>query len=527
MNSNAPKKAVLYCRVSTTRQATEGHGLDSQATRCRLFAQAKGMEVIGEYYDDASGSLIKRPAMTDMIKFLSRQKEPIAVIIDDISRLARSIETHITLRAKLAKVGAVLLSPSVNFGQDSDSQFFEHLLAIVAEHGRNKNGEQVKARMLSRMINGYWTFNCPTGYVFKKLPEHGKILVKDEPHASTVKEVYEGFASGRFSSVIEVLRFLQNHPTWPSRLKKSITSESVKDLLTRPHYAGVIHFPNWGLNYIPAKHEAIISFETYQAVQDRLAARAQAPARKDISEHFALRGFVNCGCCGSPLSSCLSKGRHAYYPYYLCHNKECEAYGKSVRKEVIEGEFDELLKTLQPTPHLYELAFEVFKDVWDSRVKELKQHIRHFESEFKNLEQKAEMFLERILQADSPLLIKTYEEKIKTIEAEKVLTKEKMINFGRPKKTFDETFRTAMEFLKNPYKLWVSGMLSDKRAVLKLAFAGNIEYVRNEGFRTANIATPFKLINDLGDNMAENQKMVEPRGVEPLTSCMPCKRSTN
>ena len=145
-------------------------------------------------------------------------------------------DRHITLRAKLAKVEAVLLYPSVNFGQDSDSKFFEHLLAIVAEHGSNKNGENVKARMLSRMINGYWTFNCQTGFVFKKLPEHGKILVKEEPHASTVKEIYEGFASGRFVSVIEVLRFLQNHPTWPSRLKKSITSESVKDLLTRPHY---------------------------------------------------------------------------------------------------------------------------------------------------------------------------------------------------------------------------------------------------------------------------------------------------
>jgi site-specific DNA recombinase len=516
--TSPPTKAVIYFRVSTTRQATEGNGLDSQETRCRMFAEANRLEVIAAFHDDASGSLIKRPAMTDMLKFLSPQKEPIVVIIDDISRLARSIETHITLRAKLAGVGAVLASPSIKFGQDSDSQFFEHLMAIVAEHGRNKNGEQVKARMLARMMNGYWTFNCPTGYEFKKLPEHGKILVKQEPHASTVKEVYEGFAAGRFTSIIEVLRFLKNHPTWPTRLRKAITSESVKDLLTRPHYAGVIHYPNWGLTYIKGKHEPIVSFEVFQAVQDKLKARAQAPARINISENFALRGFVDCGCCGKPMSSCLSKGRYDYYPYYLCHIKACEAYGKSVRKEVIEGEFEELLQTLHPTKPLFDLAAEVFKDVWNSRVRQAKSHLQHFETELKKLDEKAETFLERVVQADSEILIKTYEDKIKSIEAEKVILREKIANHGRPQRSFDDTFRTAMEFLQNPYRLWVSGLFSDKRAVLKLAFAGNLSYVRNEGFRTVNLATPFKFIKDLVGKTIENKKMVEPRGVEPLTS---------
>jgi site-specific DNA recombinase len=518
MTTNPPSKAVIYCRVSTTRQATEGHGLDSQETRCRMFADANKLEVIAAFHDDASGSLIKRPAMTNMLKFLSRQKESVVVIIDDISRLARSIETHITLRAKLAGVGAVLASPSIKFGQDSDSQFFEHLMAIVAEHGRNKNGEQVKARMAARMMNGYWTFNCPTGYEFKKLPEHGKILVKQEPHASTVKEIYEGFASGRFGSIIEVLRYLKNHPTWPSRLKASITSESVKDLLTRPHYAGVVHYPKWGLNYVKGKHEPIVSFETFQAVQDKLKARAQAPARTNISEQFSLRGFVDCGCCGKPMSSCLSKGRYDYYPYYLCHTKGCEAYGKSVRKEVIEGEFEALLQTLRPTKGLFDLASEIFKDVWNARVKQAKSHIQHFEGELKKLEQKADVFLERVIQADTAFMIKTYEDKLQNIEAEKVLVREKIASHGRPQRSFEESFRTAMEFLQNPYKLWVSGLFSDKQAVLKLAFAGNLSYVRNEGFRTTNIAKPFKFINDLAGSAMLNKEMVELSGVEPLTS---------
>ena len=63
-----------------------------------------------------------------------------------------------------------------------------------------------------------------------------------------------------------------------------------------------------------------------------------------------------------------------------------------------------------------------------------------------------------------------------------------------PLKSFDETLRTALDFLGNPQKLWVSERLEDKRAVLKLAFADRLAYARNEGFRTANLALPFNVL---------------------------------
>ena len=57
------------------------------------------------------------------------------------------------------------------------------------------------------------------------------------------------------------------------------------------------------------------------------------------------------------------------------------------------------------------------------------------------------------------------------LEAQKIEVSEKIANCGRPLGSFDETLRTAFDFLENPYKLWVSARLEDKRAVLKLTFA--------------------------------------------------------
>ncbi len=95
--------------------------------------------------------------MRERLSYLraNAKKEPIIVIIDDISRLARDLETHIKLRTSISDAGGKLESPAIEFGENSNSRLVEHLLASVAAHQREKNAEQVKSRMRARMQNGY------------------------------------------------------------------------------------------------------------------------------------------------------------------------------------------------------------------------------------------------------------------------------------------------------------------------------------------------------------------------------------
>src|SRR3546814_3845267 len=87
----------------------------------------------------------------------------------------------------------------------------EQLLASVAQHQRQKNGEQARNRMRARMLGGYWVFMAPLGYRYEKSPAGGSILVRDEPVASIIQEGLEGYASGRFNSKAEVKRFFESH----------------------------------------------------------------------------------------------------------------------------------------------------------------------------------------------------------------------------------------------------------------------------------------------------------------------------
>lgn len=86
-------------------------------------------------------------------------------------------------------------------------------------------------------------------------------------------------------------------------------------LLTRPVYAGYVEASNWGVSLRPGHHEPLISFETHKKIQDRMAGKAHAPARKNLDADFPLRGAVVCGHCGAPLTASWSKGKYSLYPY--------------------------------------------------------------------------------------------------------------------------------------------------------------------------------------------------------------------
>ena len=316
MIEHSRKKAVLYCRVSSTKQTTRGDGLGSQETRCREYAKYKGYDVSEVFKDDMSGSLINRPGMQDMLAYLRKhsKRQPHVVIIDDISRLARGLEAHLQLRSAISKAGGVLESPSIEFGEDSDSMLVENLLASMSQHQRQKNSEQTRNRMRARLQNGYWVFQAPVGYRYERVSGHGKMLVRNEPLASILQEALEGYASGRFQLQAEVKRFLESHPEYPPDKNGEIRNQRVTELSTRSVYAGYVEAPDWDVSLRPAHHEPLISFSTFRKIESRLKGHAKVLARKNINVDFPLRGFVICGHCGAPLTACWSKGRHDYYP---------------------------------------------------------------------------------------------------------------------------------------------------------------------------------------------------------------------
>ena len=433
------QKAVIYCRVSSKKQSEAGSGLESQEHRCREHADRHGYDVEAVFPDDVSGGgdFLKRPGMVALLAYLDAQTDhKYVVIFDDLKRFARDTEFHIKLRREFILRKAKVECLNFKFDDTPEGKFIETIFAAHGALEREQNGRQVVQKMKARIEQGYWVFQAPVGYRYTKSKRGGKELERDEPVASIVQEALEGFASGRFASQTEVSRFFETQPEFPHDLPNGkVRSWKAVKILTNPVYAGYISAPKWNVSLRKARHEALISYETFQKIQERLKAGAMAPARKDINLDFPLRGFVTCGDCGTPLRSCWSKGKCKKYPYYLCHTKGCDSYGKSIRRAKIEGEFEALLRRMRPSAGLFQLLKAMLEDAWAQQLAQVNEWRKSMRRDVLKIEKQIDQFLDRIVETPSPITITAYERKIASLENEKLLVSEKLENSFKPKAT--------------------------------------------------------------------------------------------
>ncbi len=269
-----PRVAIIYCRVSSKKQTVDGGGLQSQEHRCRKYAREHGYEVEAVFPDDVSGGgdFMNRPGMVALLAYLSAQVgKDYVVIFDDLKRFARDVEFHIKLRRELKARSATIECLNFKFEDTPEGRFIETIMAAQGELEREQNGRQVIQKMKARVEKGFAVTRAPIGYKYVKAPGGGKILVKNEPYASILKEALEGFASGRFASQTEMRRFLEAQPEYPKDTPNGeIRPETINRILKKCMYAGYIEAPRWGISMREAQHEGIISLKTFQTIRAKI-----------------------------------------------------------------------------------------------------------------------------------------------------------------------------------------------------------------------------------------------------------------
>ena len=514
-------EAILYLRVSDKGQVENGNGLESQETTCREYADRKGYRVIAVFSDDLSGKTAERNGLKDLIAFLKKRRGGTLVIIDDLNRLARSVRTHLAIRDAISAAGGKLESPKRIFADDPEDDILEVIEAAFAGEHRRKNAEQTLSRMRARCLGGHWCLQLPHGYTYRK--DRGKgsgaVIERDEPIATIIQDALEGFASGHLTTRADVARFLNSQAQFPRHRSGRVPDQIAKNILTNPLYAGYVHVPRWDVSLRPGHHPALISFETHRKIQRRLEdASTKGLVHKDNSVDFPLRGFVVCGCCGTRLTSCWAKGNSIRYPYYHCREKSCEVYGRSIPRAKIEGEFAALLGAMQPSRTMFDMVHQALRTLWDQQGERAADRKRSLAAAIRAIDDEIAKLVDRVVETKSDALIAAYEKRIGESEARRIELKENLAACGRPPMAFDAAFRTAMAFLANPCKLWLSGRLDLQQIALKLVFAGRLEYVRGSGFRTPLTSLPFTLLSAVGGENSEFGKLARPAGFEPATT---------
>ena len=517
--------AIIYCRVSSSGQT----GLGSQEYRCNQYTESKSYRVVATFYDDVTGGgdFMNRRGMVELLRFMDTYpNRRFVVVSDDLKRYARDTEFHLRLRRLMMERGARRECLNFNFDDSPEGKFTETINAAVGELDRQQNARQNRQKSIARLEQGYAVFNqLPVGYKYVKAQTgNNKVAIRDEPLASIVQEALEGYASGRFSTQVEVKRFLELQPEFPKDVADgTIRQEKVFRMLKRPMYAGYVSAPKWGIPIRDGKHEGLISKATFEVIQKRLEGGVYAPARKDIHHDFPLRGAVACSECNTPLTAGWCKGKYKKYPYYFCRTKECSEKNKTIPKGVLESAFEDLLETMQPDKSVFNVAVTMFRDGWNLMQDQVFSNAKTFKDDVKKTEKQIEQLIERTLDATNSRVIGAYEKRIDDLERKKLILAEKASNTSKSVHSFDEMFELSLQFLANPYRIWSSGRFTFKRLVLKMAFSEPLTYSRKERRLNSIFSIPFSM---LGGFCASSCEMVPLGRIELPASPLPMVRST-
>src|SRR4051794_24074013 len=141
--------AVAYYRVSTARQGKSGLGIEAQKAAIQRFAEAEGIELVGEHVEVETGkgadALERRPELAAALARARKLKCP--VIVAKLDRLSRDV--HFISGLMAHRVPFIV----ADLGADADP-FMLHLYAALAEKERALISARTKAALAAKKAAG-------------------------------------------------------------------------------------------------------------------------------------------------------------------------------------------------------------------------------------------------------------------------------------------------------------------------------------------------------------------------------------
>ena len=343
------RRAALYLRVSTGRQAAGEVSIPSQRDLTQRYCEAQGWEVVREFIEPgASATDDRRPIFQEMLELARAPEKPFDVIcVHSFSRFYRNgAEMELTIR-KLAKLGIEVVSTTQPTGDDPSQQLMRQIIGIFDEYTSKENGKNVTRAMRESAKQGFWNgARPPLGYRAVEAERRGakvkKRLEVDPVEAETVRLIFRLYATGEGNSgplgVKDTCKWLNSHG-YRTRLNAAFGVGPVHAILKASYYAtglwpyGVRSSCTRQLND-PAKVvniplPSIIPMDLFERVQARLASNNPRVTPPRVANGpTLLTGLAVCATCGAGMTRTGTARGRKQYSYYSCAG--CQQKGKSV-----------------------------------------------------------------------------------------------------------------------------------------------------------------------------------------------------
>ena len=294
--------AIRRCAIYTRKSSEEGleqdyNSLHAQREACEAFIRSQageGWRLIKTAYDDGgfSGGTMERPALQRMLANIREGLVDI-VVVYKVDRLTRSLADFARMVELFDAQGVSFVAVTQQFNTTTSmGRLTLNVLLSFAQFEREVIGERIRDKVAASKRKGIWMGgSLPLGYDVRE-----RKLVVNQDEAKTVQHIFERYlelGSVRLlkkdlasRGIVSATRASRKGNT---RGGKPFSRGALYYLLSNPIYLGEIRHKN---ERHPGQHEAIVSRELWERVQQQLRSRAvrQGEGRKTEAPRSPLAG---------------------------------------------------------------------------------------------------------------------------------------------------------------------------------------------------------------------------------------------
>lgn len=333
-------RAAIYSRVSHEEQV-EGWSLDAQHELCMALVQQRNWSIAPQHIHFEPGRSAKtdaRPAFQRMMR-QAQARQFDYIIVHKLDRFSRSLSDVVKNVALLKKAGVGLVSVSEPWVDTTTPQgeFMLHLFALLAQWDNQNRARETAKGKAARARAGFWNGTLAFGYTTLKflkceLLAFGEQFEKSEidqeayirhtrliedymerwthmtegdaiPHLKNKYGVilaYEMYSIGNVSDHdVAVGLNEEGYRTTGNWGENPFENDTVRPMLQNRFYLGETQYKG---EWLPGRHEALISEELFQKCQEaRARRRSRTPRKKSNKRVYPLSRLALCAQCEQPL----------------------------------------------------------------------------------------------------------------------------------------------------------------------------------------------------------------------------------
>jgi len=316
----------LYTRRSSDEDDRQTLSLDAQQQECQEYAAVRGIQIDETIRESHSARKPGRPQFSDMLKRVSQMRSrgtSVRILCHKTDRLLRNIADWARIN-DLMDLGVELLFVTGSYENNAQGKMAFGINVLFAKYYVDNLSEEVRKGIRQKLILGEWPGWAPLGYRNVREKDAPHRIVPDPDVAPLVRKAFEYYSTGIYS-LRELAEQLETEGLVGKRVGKRLRKSYLQDrILRNPFYSGVMRYDG---HLYPASHEALISTELFEKVQEVM--RAQGKPRP-VHHDFCYRGLLHCAHCGCTIVGELKK---QHYRYYRCTRQRGACSSGYIREE--------------------------------------------------------------------------------------------------------------------------------------------------------------------------------------------------